>query len=97
MISTLLLCNSFFFLMLRRPPRSTRTDTLFPYTTLFRSLARESDTDKGITDRFELFINGKEIANGFSELNDPEDQAARFQAQVDAKEDRKSTRLNSSH
>lgn len=49
-------------------------------------LARESDTDKGITDRFELFVNGKEIANGFSELNDPEDQAARFQAQVDAKD-----------
>ena len=49
-------------------------------------LARESDTDKGITDRFELFVGGKEIANGFSELNDPEDQAARFQAQVDAKD-----------
>jgi lysyl-tRNA synthetase class 2 len=49
-------------------------------------LARESDTDKGLTDRFELFVNGKELANGFSELNDPEDQAARFQAQVDAKD-----------
>jgi lysyl-tRNA synthetase class 2 len=49
-------------------------------------LARESDTEKGITDRFELFVNGKELANGFSELNDPEDQAARFQAQVEAKE-----------
>ncbi|WP_440225779.1 lysine--tRNA ligase [Dokdonella sp. MW10] len=49
-------------------------------------LARESDTDPGITDRFELFVGGKEIANGFSELNDPEDQAARFQAQVDAME-----------
>ncbi len=49
-------------------------------------LARESDTDPGITDRFELFVNGKEIANGFSELNDSEDQAARFQAQVDAKD-----------
>jgi len=48
-------------------------------------LARESDTEKGITDRFELFVGGKELANGFSELNDPEDQAARFQAQVDAK------------
>jgi lysyl-tRNA synthetase class 2 len=47
-------------------------------------LARESDTDKGITDRFELFVNGKEIANGFSELNDPDDQAARFKAQVAA-------------
>jgi lysyl-tRNA synthetase class 2 len=49
-------------------------------------LARASDADPGYTDRFELFINGKEIANGFSELNDPEDQAARFQAQVAAKE-----------
>ena len=49
-------------------------------------LARESDTERGITDRFELFIGGKEIANGFSELNDPEDQAARFRAQVEAKE-----------
>ncbi|MDO4708457.1 MAG: lysine--tRNA ligase [Pseudomonadota bacterium] len=49
-------------------------------------LARESDIEPGITDRFELFIGGKEIANGFSELNDAEDQAARFQAQVAAKE-----------
>jgi lysyl-tRNA synthetase class 2 len=50
-------------------------------------LARESDSEPGITDRFELFIGGKELANGFSELNDPEDQAARFRAQVEAKED----------
>jgi len=49
-------------------------------------LARESDTETGITDRFELFVGGKEIANGFSELNDSEDQAARFRAQVAAKE-----------
>ena len=49
-------------------------------------LARESDSEPGITDRFELFIGGKEIANGFSELNDPEDQAARFLAQVEAKD-----------
>ena len=49
-------------------------------------LARASDNDAELTDRFELFIGGKELANGFSELNDPEDQAARFQAQVDAKE-----------
>ena len=48
-------------------------------------LARESDTEPGITDRFELFIGGKEMANGFSELNDPEDQAARFRAQAEAK------------
>ncbi|MGC1549976.1 MAG: lysine--tRNA ligase [Rhodanobacter sp.] len=49
-------------------------------------LARESDTKPGITDRFELFVNGKELANGFSELNDPEDQEARFRAQVVAKD-----------
>ena len=49
-------------------------------------LARSSDMRKGITDRFELFIVGREIANGFSELNDPEDQEARFDAQVLAKE-----------
>ncbi len=49
-------------------------------------LARASDADPQITERFELFITGREIANGFSELNDPEDQAARFAAQVAAKE-----------
>ncbi len=49
-------------------------------------LARASDTVPGITERFELFITGREIANGFSELNDPEDQAARFRAQVEAKD-----------
>jgi lysyl-tRNA synthetase class 2 len=49
-------------------------------------LARASDTAPEITERFELFITGREIANGFSELNDAEDQAARFQAQVAAKE-----------
>ncbi|WP_442597594.1 lysine--tRNA ligase [Parapusillimonas sp. JC17] len=49
-------------------------------------LARASDAQAGITERYELFITGREIANGFSELNDPEDQAARFQAQVEAKD-----------
>ena len=49
-------------------------------------LARRSDTNPDITERFELFIVGREIANGFSELNDPEDQAARFLDQVKAKE-----------
>jgi len=45
-------------------------------------LSRRSDTDPGLTDRFELFIAGREIANGFSEINDPEDQLSRFQQQV---------------
>lgn len=45
-------------------------------------LSRRNDEDPFLTDRFELFIAGREIANGFSELNDPEDQAARFKAQV---------------
>lgn len=49
-------------------------------------LARRNDADPQITDRFELYIAGREIANGFSELNDPEDQASRFQEQARAKE-----------
>lgn len=49
-------------------------------------LARRRDDDPFITERFELFIGGREIANGFSELNDPEDQAERFREQVAAKE-----------
>ncbi len=49
-------------------------------------LARASDSNPAITERFELFITGREYANGFSELNDAEDQAARFQAQVANKE-----------
>jgi lysyl-tRNA synthetase, class II len=49
-------------------------------------LARRNDNNPEITERFELFITGREIANGFSELNDAEDQAARFQEQVAQKE-----------
>ena len=48
-------------------------------------LARLSDNNPEITERFELYIGGREIANGFSELNDPEDQAKRFSSQVEAK------------
>lgn len=48
-------------------------------------LARRNDANPEVTDRFELFIGGREYANGFSELNDPIDQAARFQAQADLK------------
>jgi lysyl-tRNA synthetase class 2 len=48
-------------------------------------LARRNDADPSVTDRFELFITGREMANGFSELNDPEDQAERFRQQAEAK------------
>ncbi len=48
-------------------------------------LARRNDSDTFITDRFELFIAGREIANGFSELNDPDDQAERFRQQMEVK------------
>jgi lysyl-tRNA synthetase class 2 len=48
-------------------------------------LARRNDANPEVTDRFELYIAGREIANGFSELNDPEDQAARFEEQAKAK------------
>jgi lysyl-tRNA synthetase, class II len=49
-------------------------------------LSRANDADPFLTDRFEFFLSGREIANGFSELNDPEDQAARFRAQVARKD-----------
>ena len=49
-------------------------------------LARRSDEKSHLTDRFELFIAGKEIANAFSELNDPLDQLQRFEGQMEAKE-----------
>jgi lysyl-tRNA synthetase class 2 len=49
-------------------------------------LARRNDNDPHVTDRFEFFVGGREIANGFTELNDAEDQAARFQKQVEDKE-----------
>jgi len=56
------------------------------YPTEVSPLSRCNDEDAFITDRFELFITGREMANGFSELNDPEEQAERFREQVAAKD-----------
>ena len=59
---------------------------LIDYPAEVSPLARRNDKNPDITERFELYIAGREIANGFSELNDPEDQAARFMEQVRQKE-----------
>jgi lysyl-tRNA synthetase class 2 len=56
------------------------------YPTEVSPLARRNDSDPFVTDRFEFFVGGREIANGFSELNDAEDQAERFRAQVAEKD-----------
>src|SRR3546814_15255965 len=93
-VTVVVLCG-FFFLMIRRPPRSTRTDTLFPYTTLFRSMAVRPDKDIGLKlvgEHRHLDADapepggagrrGGEIGLGAIEPHEP---------------DRKSTRLNSSH
>jgi lysyl-tRNA synthetase, class II len=63
---------------------STLLDPIFiyAYPAEVSPLSRRNDADAFITDRFEFFLAGREIANGFSELNDPEDQAERFRAQV---------------
>ena len=59
---------------------------VYAYPAEVSPLSRPNDQDPFVTDRFEFFIGGREIANGFSELNDPEDQAARFRAQVARKD-----------
>ncbi len=64
----------------------TQPTFITQYPTEVSPLSRRNDDNPEVTDRFELFICGREIANGFSELNDPEDQAERFRAQVAEKE-----------
>ena len=72
--------------------KSVETNLIQPtfvteYPVKVSPLSRRNNDDPSIADRFELFIGGKEIANGFCELNDPDDQAERFQEQVQAKAD----------
>jgi lysyl-tRNA synthetase class 2 len=57
--------------------------TEFPFEV--SPLARKNDDDPAWVDRFEIFVDGRELANAFSELNDPDDQADRFRAQLDAR------------
>jgi len=68
-------------------PRLIQPTFITGYPVEVSPLSRKSDTNPEVTDRFELFIAGKEIANGFSEINDPEDQYARFLEQVSQRED----------
>jgi lysyl-tRNA synthetase, class II len=58
----------------------------YAYPAEVSPLSRRNDADPFITDRWELFVGGRELANGFSELNDPEDQAQRFKEQVERKD-----------
>src|SRR3546814_19639701 len=98
----------FIFLMIRRPPRSTRTDTLFPYTTLFRSFGarvqRQADAVEGKRQRRVATGEKQQVhqlrrLEALAQLYPRRVADARLRVQlVDcAQEDRKSTRLNSSH
>jgi lysyl-tRNA synthetase, class II len=71
--------------MLYRSQDGTRSLPVFimEYPAEVSPLARRNDVDPAFVDRFELFIDGREVANAFSELNDPDDQASRFQDQLD--------------
>src|SRR3546814_14064440 len=93
-------CSYFVFLMLRRPPRSTRTDTRFPYTTLFRSEDLLPFSDEGLIRAVHALRTPVVSAIGHEQDQPLLDLVADVRASTPtdaAKLDRKSTRLNSSH
>src|SRR3546814_20958222 len=103
-IKAFLYSQLFFFLMIRRPPRSTRTDTLFPYTTLFRSSGITTgiasiNAKIGGMHNSDLMILAGRPGMGKTSLatNIAYNAAERFRRDEDDGIDRKSTRLNSSH
>ena len=67
-------------------PKLVQPTFITHYPTAISPLSRRNDQDPSVVDRYELFITGREMANAFSELNDPVDQAQRFEAQLEAKE-----------
>lgn len=67
-------------------PHCIAPTLLFGHPTFVSPLAKENPASPGIADRFELFVNGRELANAYAELNDPREQARRFQAQSDQKQ-----------
>src|SRR3546814_15739620 len=97
-----LFCQCFFFVRVRRPPRSTRTDTLFPYTTLFRSHAQEEagralvGADGPTMRESDMRVFLKAAAAGAVLLSAQTAWAENWDLPA-AYPDRKSTRLNSSH
>src|SRR3546814_14512741 len=98
MCETQLWCVIIFFLMLRRPPRSTRTDTLFPYTTLFRSYkAHRAAYDRGETRDYGLSRADLEALVPVVEGRMPLLVSVHRASDIREVLDRKSTRLNSSH
>src|SRR3546814_12379972 len=90
----------FFFLMIRRPPRSTRTDTLFPYTTLFRSRLQDLPYEQR-SPRFRQRPRGtgrcRRLALAWPEPTDDRNGSGEYARGGGRSTDRKSTRLNSSH
>ena len=67
-------------------PRLIQPHFIYHYPTEISPLSRRNDENPEVTDRFELFMTGREMANAFSELNDPVDQRLRFEEQVAEKE-----------